>query len=133
VFIKDDGFTIQCPSVVCENQTVVYSLPFNAQKICEGQYHWSVQDNHGHIDDVNQENGNATVTWSNIDATGFGYIYFYSEQCDFECLLPTTIKVPVILNEGTIVGRHYFVSRAKIVRVHPTSMANNRFSLANCR
>lgn len=104
VIIKNDGFTIQCPSVVCENQTVVYSLPFNAQKLCEDNYNWSTLNNHGTVIDVNPDNGSATVIWNHMDDTGFGYLTFTPEQCDLDCLLPTTIKVPVILNEGTITG-----------------------------
>jgi hypothetical protein len=32
------GFEIICPSIVCEGQTVTYSLPFDGRHYCLGNY-----------------------------------------------------------------------------------------------
>lgn len=96
------GFDIECPSVVCEGETAVYSLPFDGREICRGAYNWSVVG--GTIQNINPANGDVTVVWDQVDANGFGYVTFNPRECSLSCLLPTTIKVPVILSVGTIVG-----------------------------
>ena len=94
------GFDISCPSVVCENQTEIYSLPFDGQEICKDNFNWTVAG--GTI--VSEGGGNIAVNWDNVDATGFGYITFDPSGCELECSQPTTIKIPVILQNGTISG-----------------------------
>ena len=102
VIVKSDGFDILCPGVVCENQTVTYSLPFEGKQICRRNYNWGV--NGGHIDAIDETNGDVTVTWTDVDSSGFGYVTFYPDKCRLDCLLPSTIKIPVIKQKGTIVG-----------------------------
>jgi hypothetical protein len=54
---------------------------------------------------INEHTGDATVTWQTVDASGFGYLTFYpNDSCEIKCLQPTTIKVPVIQTNGTIIG-----------------------------
>ncbi|WP_162126642.1 T9SS type A sorting domain-containing protein [Flavobacterium phycosphaerae] len=104
VYVKSGGgFDIQCPGVVCEGETVTYSLPFDGKTICKDKYVWNSA---GTIDQpiVNEQNGDATVTWNNIGTDGFGYLTFVPTECELKCLLPTTIKIPVITTRGTIHG-----------------------------
>ncbi|MBY0485963.1 MAG: PKD domain-containing protein [Flavobacteriaceae bacterium] len=102
IFIGKKGFDIQCPSVVCEGQSVTYTLPFAAEIVCRDRFNWVATG--GEITDINQHNGNVTVNWNSTDATGFGYLTFLPENCRLSCLLPSTIKIPVIQSHGTIVG-----------------------------
>jgi PKD repeat protein len=100
--VKSDGFDILCPSTVCENQTATYSLPFDGLTICKDHFNWSVIG--GHINETTATNGNITVLWDEVDDTGFGYVTFNPVGCELDCLLPTTIKIPVIKSRGTIIG-----------------------------
>ena len=102
ITIKNKGFDITCPTVVCEGQTAVYSLPFDGREICRDQYNWAVQG--GEILNVDLGNGDVTVLWNNVDTSGFGLVTFNPNECRLDCLTPTTIKVPVIKREGTIIG-----------------------------
>ena len=101
VIIKDaGGFEISCASVVCEGNTSTYNLPFNGERICE-EYNFDVQG--GEM--VNPNNGSVTVTWNHVDASGFGIVTFNPNgHCHLECLIPTSIRVPVIQTNGTITG-----------------------------
>ncbi len=103
VIVKSKGFDIQCPAVVCEGQTVTYSLPFDGKELCKEAYKWNVSYG-GHIDSVDPANGNVTVTWSDVESLGFGFLTFDPGECKLDCLIPTTIKVPVIKTIGSIVG-----------------------------
>jgi hypothetical protein len=100
IHIEGGGFDIQCPSVVCEDQNQIYSLPFNGMEICNDRYNWSVIG--GTI--VTEAGGNVEVFWDNVDSSGFGYVTFIPENCRLDCLEPSTIKIPVIQTNGTIVG-----------------------------
>lgn len=104
VVIKADrkGFDIECPAVVCEGDVVTYHLPFEGREICRDNFHWSVEG--GDIQNVDQATGDLTVIWNHVDEDGFGYVTFNPSDCQLSCLLPTTIKVPVIQNRGTING-----------------------------
>jgi hypothetical protein len=53
---------------------------------------------------VDPSTGAATVTWDNVGPSGFGFLTFNPTACGTACLLPTTIRVPVIKSIGTIVG-----------------------------
>lgn len=99
---EDSGFEISCPGVVCEGQSVTYHLPKEISVACKGSYSWSVSG--GAITDVNQSNGDVTVIWNQVDASGFGYLTYDPKKCGLKCATPTTIKIPVILNHGTIAG-----------------------------
>lgn len=100
--VFEKGFNISCPTVVCENQQGTYTLPEAVGELCHENYNWTLTS--GHIDSVNPDTGAATVTWNHIDQSGFGYLTFNPSKCELSCLLPTTIKVPVIQTIGTIVG-----------------------------
>jgi PKD repeat protein len=104
VVVKADrkGFDIECPAVVCEGDVVTYHLPFEGREICRNNFHWSVEG--GDIQNVDQATGDVTVIWNHVDEDGFGYVTFNPSDCQLSCLLPTTIKVPVIQNRGTISG-----------------------------
>lgn len=101
VKVDSKGFDITCPSIVCEGQTATYSLPFDGMETCEGNYNWSVEG--GEIINI-ADNGDLTVLWNSVDASGFGYVTFDPSKCHLECYSPTTIRVPVIQAKGTIVG-----------------------------
>jgi PKD repeat protein len=94
------GFDIVCPGVVCDGQTADYSLPFDGIQLCNGNFNWTVQG--GTI--TAQADGNLSVIWNQVDTTGFGYVTFDPKDCEVDCPLPTTIKVPVIQTVGTILG-----------------------------
>jgi PKD domain/Secretion system C-terminal sorting domain len=100
--VREKGFNITCPSVVCDGETATYSLPFDGQNICAGNYNWSCIG--GSTPSVDIHNGDATIVWNHVDATGFGYVTFNPSACDLLCLEQTTIKVPVIQTTGTIIG-----------------------------
>ena len=100
VSAKRKGFEIQCPTVVCEGQSAIYSLPFDGAQVCNGNYQWSVVG--GQI--IAQGNGTAEVLWNQVDELGFGYVTFNPAHCNLPCLEPTTVKVPVIQAKGTIQG-----------------------------
>ncbi len=100
VIIEEEGFDISCASVVCEKQIVTYSLPEVANNYCGG-FAWQVEG--GTI--VGDDSANTVnVSWDNINENGFGFVTFLPTDCDLPCLLPTTIRIPVIQVEGTIQG-----------------------------
>lgn len=100
IIVKEKGFDIYCPNVICENQKEIYSLPFNGMDLCQDNFNWIVQGG----DIVNQGGGNVEVLWNAVDENGFGYVTFDPSGCDVECYIPTTIKIPVLLQNGTIFG-----------------------------
>lgn len=100
VQIDRRGFDIICPSVVCEGQTALYSLPQEANSACNG-FNWSVIG--GTIIGAASTNS-VKVRWDNVDADGFGYITFTPSQCSLPCVFPTTARIPVIKTNGTIEG-----------------------------
>ncbi|WP_026979230.1 PKD domain-containing protein [Flavobacterium tegetincola] len=100
IIAKRRGFEISCPTVVCEGQSAIYSLPFNANQVCGGNNGWSVIG--GQI--ISYGNSSIEVLWNNVDATGFGYVTFDPSHCDLPCRKITTVKVPVIQAKGTIQG-----------------------------
>jgi PKD repeat protein len=100
VYVDRRGFEISCASVVCEGQTSTYSLPQEATERCGG-FKWTVIG--GTIVGPNN-NPTVDVLWNNVDADGFGFVTFNPDQCELECRISTTIRVPVILARGTITG-----------------------------
>ncbi len=97
----ENSLSIACPSVVCDGQTSTYNVPFGELQICK---EFNFTSDGGSIID-NPNNGNVTVTWDHVDATGFGYLTIDPSLCDISCMIPSTIKVPVILSHGTITGK----------------------------
>ena len=98
--VKGRGFEISCPTVICEGQSSIYSLPFDGMEICHEHFNWSVVG--GHV--LSEGGGNIEVLWDAVDQNGFGYVTFYPTDCQLDCLEPSTIKIPVIQSHGTIQG-----------------------------
>ncbi len=93
----DQGVEIACPSVVCEGARNTYTVNANCS-----QYDWSV-DGGSIIGSLNS--ASIMVVWNQVDASGFGYVYFNnSGSCGVGCPSITVIKVPVIQKTGTIDG-----------------------------
>lgn len=86
---------IVCASSVCEGATATYTANIDN---CEGI--WIIEGG-----SIIQDLGNiATVTWNKVDENGFGYLHFNYSGCDAPCPGKSTIKVPVIANQGVIKG-----------------------------
>lgn len=100
IIVQKKGFEISCPTVICEGQTEIYSLPFDGKEICQDHYHWETQG--GTI--LSDAGGNVEVQWDQVDEFGFGYLTFIPEGCQLDCLEPSTVKIPVIQTKGTIQG-----------------------------
>jgi PKD repeat protein len=84
--------TINCPSVVCENdQRQTYWVDND----CGGA--WEVEG--GTI--VGQTATSVDVVWDHVSSEGFGFVSYKSE-----CTCPfwTTVKIPVVKRSGTIEG-----------------------------
>ena len=100
ILVKSKGFDIYCPNVICENQTEVYSLPFDGMDLCQNSFNWSVIGSNTTV----EAGGNIEILWDNVDSSGFGYVTFDPSNCDVECHIPSTIRIPVLLQNGTIFG-----------------------------
>lgn len=100
--IEGETFPISCASIVCDKQLATYSLDLEqATAECNNNYEWQIQG--GHI--INYPNSPIIeVLWDDVDTSGFGYVTFNSQNCNGACNTPTTIKIPVIQNVGTIAG-----------------------------
>ncbi len=94
------AFDITCNSVVCEFGSDTYSIPREIAEQCS-EFNWKVEG--GTITSPAPFGPSIDVTWDNVDATGFGYVTFNAEACNFPCST-VTIKVPVVLSKGTIMG-----------------------------
>ncbi|RYD93627.1 MAG: PKD domain-containing protein, partial [Sphingobacteriales bacterium] len=89
--INKPNVTINCPSVVCENDDIqTYTVDD-----CGGS--WQIEG--GTV--VGSTATSVDVIWNQVDALGFGYVSYRSE-----CTCPfwTTVKIPVIKQSGTIQG-----------------------------
>lgn len=95
------SFDITCNSVVCENGSDTYSVPPDIAKACGSKFNWKVEG--GTITSPTPYGPSINVTWDHVDETGFGYVTFDAKDCGFPCSA-VTIKVPVVLSEGKIVG-----------------------------
>ena len=103
VYATRDGIDISCPTVVCENQSSIYSLPFNPHDFCGNPY-WIVEG--GEI--INDMGQNIEVIWNDTAViaanNGFGYLTFVPDGCDIECMEPSTVMIPIVQTNGTIQG-----------------------------
>ena len=97
--LEAEPLNVECPSVVCEGQEVIYTVTNDG---CE-DYEWQVLG--GFISSGDPNSNQVGITWSNEDGgeynSGFGYITVRS-LCGDEC--PTSLKVPIIRSVGTIEG-----------------------------
>ncbi|WP_417355875.1 PKD domain-containing protein [Flavobacterium sp.] len=95
------GINIECPSVVCDGEIASYTVEDFVGDICGGNFNWSVDG--GTIVSTPPYGPTIDVVWDNVGPTGFGYVTIDATGCDIPCAGPTTIPVPVIQNNGTIV------------------------------
>ncbi|AWG24226.1 PKD domain-containing protein [Flavobacterium kingsejongi] len=98
--VLSPSFEIICPGVVCEGERATYSLSDEAKELC-GEFIWSVK---GGTIVGDPHSFEITVDWDQVDESGFGYVTFDPKGCKTKCYTPTTIKIPVIKNKGTIKG-----------------------------
>ncbi|MBC7641454.1 MAG: PKD domain-containing protein [Flavobacterium sp.] len=95
------GYELTCARMVCEGQTATYSLPPDAIQACVGDYDFIAIG--GNL--TNPQNGTVSVIWNDVDQSGFGVVTFEPNNlCNMECLLPTSIRIPVMQSRGTIIG-----------------------------
>ena len=87
------GPTIYCPSIVCENETITYSVSNDCGPI------WSI--NGGTI--LSGASNTITVKWDNLGPDNFGYVSM-SNTCG-ACADTTSMKVPVIELNAAIHGQ----------------------------
>lgn len=90
------GPAIDCPSVVCEGDTAVYST----KAICN-PYSWSVTG--GTIISSPLNSNTLVVVWGS-GATGPGTVTLDVSGCPGFCTVPTTITIPIIPKVGKIIG-----------------------------
>lgn len=88
------GPRIQCPAVVCEDETVSYTTSGGC-----GAYHWSVV---GGTIVSGLGTASIMVKWDAVGPDGFGYVSLVEPCAD--CPDTTTIKVPVVQQNGIISG-----------------------------
>ncbi len=92
------GVKIECPNVVCENSINSYKV----DQTCNS-YVWNIIG--GHLLSTSNNDQIAKVKWDQIGSTGFGTVTVTPSNCPYvNCYGPTTISVPVIQANGTIVG-----------------------------
>lgn len=99
--ITGPAINIECPTVVCDGDTDVYTI-FDIDNQCPNPtLNWSVDG--GEI--INSAGNDVEVLWNNVDEDGFGYIFFNYDGCDSDfCSSVITEKIPVIQNKGKIKG-----------------------------
>jgi hypothetical protein len=98
---------IECPSVVCEGDTATYSIPSSyAGNGCD--ISWNIDG--GDLLWSNDDKTVIIVEWNHVDASGFGYVSVGAANC-FRCV--STVKVPVVKNEGTITGTTTLCEKAQ--------------------
>ncbi|MBW7912384.1 MAG: PKD domain-containing protein [Taibaiella sp.] len=85
---------IECPRVVCENDTAVYSVNTSCSTAT-----WTIIG--GTV--INSTFNSVMVKWDAVDPSGFGYVIFDETSCGQPCAV-STVKVPVVLSNGTIEG-----------------------------
>ncbi len=85
---------IECPRVVCEGDTGVYSV----NTTCTTGT-WSVIG--GSV--LGTTPTSVLIKWDAVSADGFGYVTFDASACGLPCAF-TTVKVPVVMNTGNIEG-----------------------------
>jgi len=91
--INRPALPISCPTVVCEGAIENYTV-----EGAECEIKWKVEG--GHI--VSYPDSNSVqVIWDDVDDEGFGYLSALNE-C--ECPVWTTVKIPVIKQNGAIQG-----------------------------
>jgi len=102
--IVPPAYQIECPTVTCEGAIETYFIEINPESQLEevncSQFNWSVDG--GEI--IEQESNWVSVIWDQVDASGFGTVYFDQSNCDVECNSVLAASIPVVLEQGTIQG-----------------------------
>ncbi|CAM3786811.1 PKD domain-containing protein [Flavobacterium gelidilacus] len=101
IYIKivDEFIEITCPSVACEGQLSTYSI--NNDLLNNGcPVQWNVIG--GQIVGLDSGVSSIEVIWDDVDDDGFGYVFVQSDEC-IECV--SSVKIPVVKNNGDIVGQ----------------------------
>ncbi len=93
--MEGEPLEISCPAVVCENEEVEYTLVTSCPNA-----DWDIIG--GQIVSNDPSSTTVTILWDDVDDKGFGYISAL-DPCNPSC--PTSIQVPVILDEGVIEGQ----------------------------
>ncbi|OJW84161.1 MAG: hypothetical protein BGO69_11865 [Bacteroidetes bacterium 46-16] len=94
------GVKIECPSVVCENDTATYSVDASC-----GTYDWNVIG--GTIVSTMPYTNTIRVVWDNPSAQGGnGLVSFIPDtSCHLPCPQPTRVIVPIVQQTGNIQGQ----------------------------
>lgn len=87
---------IYCPSVVCENTTAIYGSLANCNP-----FTWNIV---GGTQQPTQNHNEVAVNWDNVGPGGFGMVSLFGRDCEGSCPNWSTVRVPVILANGTIDG-----------------------------
>ena len=105
IVTEEEVIPISCATVVCEGQIATYSIPKNYK--CDN-FDWSVVG--GTVTSTQPYTDTIEVLWElqneNSDRDGFGYVTFNPRGCDVKCFKPSTVKIPIIRSNGTIVGKN---------------------------
>lgn len=113
VEVKEGGFQIECPSVVCEGEVATYSIPEHIAEKCHS-FNWHIIG--GNISPSSDPHApTIDVVWDNVDDSGFGYVIFDGSDCEIPCKGPFTIKVPVVKNNGFIDGETVVCTNSQYV------------------
>lgn len=94
------GVKIICPSVVCENSIVKYSVVDPCTP-----YDWDVIGGTIITPSTPPYPSEIEIEWDAVGPDGYGYVIFDGTTCTVDCPSKTAIKVPVIKAAGTITGK----------------------------
>lgn len=111
VYVGKATLAIECVGVACEGDRVDYIVPFDqgtTSTRCD--FEWTVTG--GTI--VNRSGNQVTVEWNQVGPDGFGQLNVRTELCD-DCSAPTTIKIPVVTEIGTIEGRNRICQKSESI------------------
>jgi PKD repeat protein len=95
--ILEGSIPIECPSVACQGAVAQYSV-LDQYAGCT-DLNWQVEG--GIIQSTSADATKIVVLWNNVSPEGFGTVSLTTNQCS-NCI--TKIKVPVVLQNGTIEG-----------------------------
>lgn len=97
---EHSGVKIICPSVVCENSIVKYSVVDPCTP-----YDWDVIGGTIITPSTPPYPSEIEIEWDAVGPDGYGYVIFDGTTCTVDCPSKTAIKVPVIKAVGTITGK----------------------------
>jgi len=104
ISVLPPAYQIECPTVTCENAIETYFIEVNpeaeADKVDCSRFNWSVDGG----DIIEKEDNWVSVIWNEVDASGFGTIYFDQSDCNVKCNSVLAARIPVVQEQGTIQG-----------------------------